>query len=300
MSSSTLRWMGQKSLAEAVNVGIILFLVLPALAALLGSVQTERTMLENYLDPWPKEVTMDNYIWWLTGSVKGTVYEKTTFLLDASSVVRLFPRSFRNSILVSVAVTILTLSFASLLAYAATRLPVHWPRRLMIVNLISRMVPVFVLMIPLFVVLRRWGLLNTLTGIILTEIGFYLPFAVIILASYFESLPRELEDAARIDGCDRVGALLRVVLPLSTPGIAACGTIIFIFSWHELFIPLVVSPKTETMTLPIVMATLVRSYSVPYPPIMALCIMALVPTLALSLLLQRYVVQGLTAGALKG
>jgi multiple sugar transport system permease protein len=170
----------------------------------------------------------------------------------------------------------------------------------MIVNMVSRMVPIFVLMISLFMVLRQWGLLNTLTGIILTEAGFYLPFATIILASYFESLPRELEDAARVDGCDRVGALFRIVLPLSTPGLAACGTIIFIFSWHELFIPLIVSPKTETMTLPIVMASLVRSYSVPYSPVMAICVMALIPTFVLSLLLQKYVVQGLTAGALKG
>lgn len=290
----------RKIVAETVNILIILFLVLPVLAAVFGSLQTERAMLQDYLNPWPKEIVFDNYRWWLTGSVEGTVYEKSTFLLDAGSVVRLFRGSFLNSIVVSVAVTFLTLLFASAAAYAATRVPVRWPRYLMIINMVSRMVPVFVLMIPLFVVLRQWGLLNSRTGIILTETGFYLPFAVIILASYFQSLPHELEDAARVDGCDRLGALFHIILPLSTPGLMACGAIIFIFSWHDLFIPLIISPKSETMTLPIIMASLVRSYSVPYTSIMAVCIIALIPTFALSLLLQKYVVQGLTAGALKG
>ncbi|NIM95973.1 MAG: ABC transporter permease subunit [Anaerolineales bacterium] len=266
----------------------------------MGSLQTERAILSDYLNPLPKEIILDNYRWWFTGSVEGTVYEETTFLLDAGSVVGLFPTSFRNSILISISVTFLTILFGSLAAYAAARMPLRWPRHLMMVNLLSRMVPIFVLMIPLFVVLRNWGLLNSLIGIIITETGFYLPFAVIILASYFESLPHELEDAARVDGCTRLGALTRIILPLSTPGLIASAVIIFIFSWHELFIPLIVSPKTETMTLPLIMANLVRSYSVPYPSVMALCIIALIPTFFLALLLNKYVVRGLTAGALKG
>lgn len=300
MAGSRLRVLRQKVVAETVNLLIILFLVLPMIAALLGSVQTEKAMLSDYLNPWPKEVIFDNYQWWITGSIEGTVYEETTFLLDAGSVVNLFPRSFRNSVVVAVVVTFMTIVFGSLAAYAATRLPIQWPRKLMMINVVSRMVPIFVLMIPLFIVLRQLGLLNSLFGIIITETGFYLPFAVIILASYFETLPLELEDAARVDGCNRVGALFRIILPLSAPGLIACAAIIFIFSWHELFIPLIVSPLTETITLPLVMANLARSYSVPYSPIMALCIMALIPTFALSLLLRRYIAQGLMTGALKG
>jgi ABC-type glycerol-3-phosphate transport system permease component len=116
MTTGKLRRSRSKVVAETVNVLIILFLVLPALAALLGSLQTERALLQDYLNPWPKELILDNYRWWITGSVKGTIYEKAAFLGDAGSVVKLFPSSFRNSIVVAVAGTMLTLVFGSSVA----------------------------------------------------------------------------------------------------------------------------------------------------------------------------------------
>jgi multiple sugar transport system permease protein len=113
-------------------------------------------------------------------------------------------------------------------------------------------------------------------------------------------LPVELEDAARIDGCTRFGAFWRIVLPLATPGLAACATIMFILSWHELLIPLIVVSRPEVMTLPVVLAGLVSDYFVFFTLMMAICLLGLAPTLLLVLLLQKYVVRGLVAGALKG
>ena len=127
-----------------------------------------------------------------------------------------------------------------------------------------------------------------------------MPYAVVILAPYFASLPSELEDAARIDGCTRFGAFLRIVLPLSTPGLAACGVIMFIISWHELLIPLILLNKPEFMTLPVVLAGLVSDYFVFFTLMMAICLLGLLPTLLLVLGLQKYVVRGLVAGAVKG
>ena len=162
------------------------------------------------------------------------------------------------------------------------------------------MVLLIMLMVPLYVLFRRLGLLNSLTGVILVEVGFLMPYAVLILVPYFASLPSELEDAARIDGCSRFSAFLRIVLPLSTPGLAACGVIMFIISWHELLIPLILVSKPEFMTLPVILAGLVSDYFVFFTLMMAICLLGLLPTLLLVLGLQKYVVRGLVAGAVKG
>src|ERR1700730_3525449 len=133
------------------------------------------------------------------------------------------------------------------------------------------MIPLIVLMIPLYVMFRSYGLLNSLSGVIVAEIGFLLPYDVLILVPYVASFPSELEDAARIEGCTRFTAFLRVLLPLSTPGLAACGVIVFVISWHELLIPLIVVSRPEFMTLPVVLAGLVSDYFVFFTLMMAIC-----------------------------
>jgi len=156
-----------------------------------------------------------------------------------------------------------------------------------------------VLMVPLYVLFRRYNLLNSLAGVIVAEVGLLLPYAVLILVPYFAALPPDLEDAARIDGCTRWQAFLRVVLPLSAPGLAACGVILFILSWHELLVPLILVSRPELMTVPVVLAGLVSDYFVFFTLMMAICLLGLLPTLVLVLTLQKFVVRGLVSGALK-
>jgi multiple sugar transport system permease protein len=201
---------------------------------------------------------------------------------------------------VGLAVTAATLVIAGLSAYTIARLGLRWTQTLLRVSVASRMIPLIVLMVPLYVMFRSYGLLNSLSGVIVAEVGFLLPYAVLILVPYFASFPSELEDAARIDGCTRFTAFLRVVLPLSTPGLAACGVIVFVISWHELLIPLIVVSRPEFMTLPVVLAGLVSDYFVFFTLMMAICVLGLAPTVALVLLLRKYIVRGLVAGALKG
>ena len=167
-------------------------------------------------------------------------------------------------------------------------------------NIVARFVPVIVLMIPLYVVMRSFGQLNSLTGVIVAETGFLLPYAILILAPYFDSIPTELEEAARIDGCTRFTAFVRIVLPLATPALAACGVIMFIISWHELLIPLILNARPNFMTLPVVIASLVGDVHVFFNLMMAICLLALAPTVVLVALLQKYIVEGLSAGAVKG
>ena len=200
----------------------------------------------------------------------------------------------------AVSVTALTLLFGSLSAYTIARLRFRWTLFLLQANIVIRFVPAIVLMIPLYIVMRSLGQLNSLSGVIIAETGFLLPYAILILAPYFDSIPSELEEAARIDGCTRLGAFVRIVLPLATPALAACGVIMFIVSWHELLIPLILNARPDFMTLPVVIASLVGDVFVFFNLMMAICLLALAPTVVLVALLQRYIVEGLSAGAVKG
>jgi multiple sugar transport system permease protein len=282
------------------NVAIIAFLVGPLVPVVLGSLHSEKSLQQDVrsLLLRPREFTTANYRLILSGgSERGPIFEQVTYL--PKSVER-FPAAFLNSLVVGIAVTVATVVIASLSAYTIARLRLGWTHILLRVSVASRMIPLIVLMIPLYVMFRSYGLLNSLSGVIVAEIGFLLPYAVLILVPYFASFPSELEDAARIDGCTRFTAFLRVLLPLSTPGLAACGVIVFVISWHELLIPLIVVSRPEFMTLPVVLAGLVSDYFVFFTLMMAICLLGLLPTVALVLLLRKYIVRGLVAGALKG
>ena len=231
------------------------------------------------------------------GEQKGRIFEQVTYLPDN---IKKFYTAFANSLIVAISVTLLTLLFGSLSAYTIARLRYRWTLFLLQANIVSRFVPAIVLMIPLYIVMRSLGQLNSLSGVIIAETGFLLPYAILILAPYFDAIPSELEEAARIDGCTRFGAFVHIVLPLATPALAACGVIMFIISWHELLIPLILNARPDFMTLPVVIASLVGDVHVFFNLMMAICLLALVPTVILVALLQKYIVEGLAAGAVKG
>jgi multiple sugar transport system permease protein len=280
------------------NLVVIAFFLLPLFAVVIGSVQSERTLQAATRAVFPPEYTLDNFRVILSGGAqKGAIFEQVTYLPDN---IKQFYRAFANSTIVALSVTCLTLAFGALSAYTVARLRFRWTLWLMQANVVARFVPIIVLMIPLYVMMRGAGLLNSLVGVILALTGFLLPYAILILAPYFQTIPAELDDAARIDGCSRFTAFLRITLPLSTPGLAACGVIMFIISWHELLIPLILNSKTEYMTLPVVIASLVGDVHVFFNLMMAICLLALLPSVILVLLLQKFVVQGLSLGAVKG
>jgi multiple sugar transport system permease protein len=285
-------------LLHLANVVTIVFLLLPLAAVIVGSIQSEKALQADTRRLLPLEFTLDNFVVILTGGEqKGRIFEQVTYLPDN---IKKFHTAVFNSTVIALSVTFLTLCFGSLSGYTIARLRLRWTMWLLHANIVARFVPAIVLMIPLYIVMRSLGQLNTLSGVVLAETGFLLPYAILILAPYFDSIPRELEDAARIDGCSRLGAFLRVVLPLSTPGLAACGVIMFIISWHELLIPLILNARPDFMTLPVIIATLVGDVHVFFNLMMAICLLALLPTVMMVALLQKYVVQGLSVGAVKG
>ncbi len=287
-----------RMLLHLANVVVIAFILLPLVAVVIGSIQSEKALQADTRRLMPLEFTLDNFTVILSkGEQKGKIFEQVTYLPDN---IKSFYTAFTNSAVVALSVTFLTLLFGSLSAYTIARQRFRWTVVLMQANIVARFVPAIVLMIPLYIVMRSIGQLNSLSGVIIAETGFLLPYAILILAPYFDSIPSELEDAARIDGCTRIGAFVRIVLPLSTPGLAACGVIMFIISWHELLIPLILNARPDFMTLPVVIASLVGDVHVFFNLMMAICLLALAPTVILVALLQRYVVQGLSVGAVKG
>ncbi|MCC7276403.1 MAG: carbohydrate ABC transporter permease, partial [Alphaproteobacteria bacterium] len=224
---------------HAANLLVILFLLFPLIAVVIGAVQSERTLQADTRAILPAEYTFDNFRVILTqGEQRGRVFEQATYLPDN---IKSFYGAVLNSLIVALSVTLATLILGSLTAYTIARLRVRWTVWLMQLNVAARFVPIIVLMIPLYVMFRSSGLLNSLGAVILAQTGFLLPYAILILAPYFETIPGELEEAARIDGCSRLGAFLRIVLPLSTPGLSSCGAIIFIISWQDLLITMILN-----------------------------------------------------------
>ena len=287
-----------KLLLHVANLTVIVFILLPLAAVFIASIQSEKSLQADTRRVLPAEVTLDNFTVILTkGQQRGRIFEQATYLPEN---IKSFYAAFLNSTIVAVSVTALTLLFGSLSAYTIARLRFRWTLFLLQANIVIRFVPAIVLMIPLYIVMRSLGQLNSLSGVIIAETGFLLPYAILILAPYFDSIPSELEEAARIDGCTRLGAFVRIVLPLATPALAACGVIMFIVSWHELLIPLILNARPDFMTLPVVIASLVGDVFVFFNLMMAICLLALAPTVVLVALLQRYIVEGLSAGAVKG
>ncbi len=282
------------------NVATIFFILFPIIAVVQGSVMSEKVLHSDINAVIPPEFTMDNFLLIVTQGRHRAETETgitSTYMPDN---IRVFYRAFANSTIIALSVTAITLTLGALSAYTIVRLRFRWTLLFLQANLVARFVPIIALIIPLFVLGRALHMLNSLTGVILVEAGFLLPYAILILAPYFQSLPSELEDAARVDGCSRFTAFLRIILPLSTPGLTACGVIIFIVSWHELLIPLVLNSELDFMTLPMVLSSLIGDTNILFNVMMALALLSLRPTMVLVLVLQKYVVHGLAAGAVKG
>lgn len=282
------------------NVATIFFILFPIIAVVQGSVMSEKVLHSDINAVIPPEFTMDNFLLIVTQGRHRAETETgitSTYMPDN---IRVFYRAFANSTIIALSVTAITLTLGALSAYTIVRLRFRWTLLFLQANLVARFVPIIALIIPLFVLGRALHMLNSLTGVILVEAGFLLPYAILILAPYFQSLPSELEDAARVDGCSRFTAFLRIILPLSTPGLTACGVIMFIVSWHELLIPLVLNSELDFMTLPMVLSSLIGDTNILFNVMMALALLTLLPTMVLVLVLQKFVVHGLAAGAVKG
>ena len=217
-------------------------------------------------------------------------------------VTRGFGEYLLTSAIVSVSSTLCALVIGTLAAYALARFELPWRlnRHLSLWILSTRMFPAIVTVVPLFLMMRDLRLLNTRASLIIVYTAFNLPFVVWMMRGFFADLPRDLEEAALVDGDSRLGALVRVVLPLVAPGLAATAVFCLIISWNEFLFALVLTQTDAAMTLPVGIAGRVTQYEIKWGVMSAAASVALVPILVFALALQKYLVRGLSLGAVKG
>lgn len=213
----------------------------------------------------------------------------------------MFPDYFKNSVIVTVGTTLLALFVATLAAYGLSRYPFRGSGKLMISILSFQMFPQAMLLISFYLIFLQFRLLNTYQGLILANATFAVPFSIWILKGFFDTVPREIEEAAMIDGCTRFSVLPRVVLPMVTPGLLAAGVYTFLIAWDEYLFAATLMTTPEMRTLPPgIIQSFVGQFYLNWPNVMAASVLITIPVTLLFIFFQKYLVQGLTAGAVKG
>lgn len=209
------------------------------------------------------------------------------------------PRALLNSLIIAVAVMVLNVVFGAPAAYVMARYRFRFRATLLNGMIGSRMVPSLVLLLPFYIVFNSTGLINTLTGVAIAHLAITLPFTVWILRGHFDNVPLDIEKAARVDGCSRFDAFLRVALPLSVPGLVVAGLFSFMLSWNEFPLALVLTESSSSMTVQAALAGLNTQLGISYGFLFAGSVLAALPPIAIAFLLQRHLTRGLLEGSVK-
>ncbi|HKI55783.1 MAG TPA: carbohydrate ABC transporter permease [Trueperaceae bacterium] len=254
--------------------------LLPVLVTLVTSFKIPRSIIAG---TWFSTPTLQNYAALFTGSGN-------------------FLRLTGNSLIASLGSTLIIIVVASLAAYSLTRF--RWPRAwtvtVIALLLFVQMLPPIVFVGPFYLISRNLGIYDTPLALIMAYMVLNLPLAVFILRNFFADVPRELEDAAAVDGATRLGTFTRIVLPITTPGIAATGILTFIFAWNDFLFALSLTTTPRGMTIPVGVANFAQNYQILYGNLTASAIYAAVPAIVLVVFAQRYITKGLALGAVKG
>jgi multiple sugar transport system permease protein len=273
------RWAGRIFLAL-----MLLYTAVPMIWMLLTSIKSGFAAMQFPPQWWPNEPTLASY----------------AQLLDPkNSVGQDFLRFFWNSLFVSTMTTICAVIVAVPAAYAFSRFSFPGRTFLFFSVLLRNMFPAVIFLVPLFILMRFLGLVNTHGALVLTYLTFGLPLAIWLLKGFYDNIPIQLEQAARIDGATRLRAFITIVLPLSTPGIIATAIYSFIGAWNEYIYAYTLLSKNDQLTLPVGIQRFFSENSTDFPGLMAASFMMSVPVVVLFLVLQRYFVRALTEGAVK-
>lgn len=265
------------------------WLVAPFIWLFVTGISFQRNLLARPLSFIPPEVTLKNY-----EMVLGLI----RFHAEGQAA-RILP-SMLNSLIVASAVTAINLTIGTTAGFAYARYRFPFKNLTLFLLLFTRMLPTVVLIPAFFLMFRALGLQNTLTGLIVAYCSFTLPFTVWIMKAYFETIPGELDKSALVDGCNRLQAYYKIVLPVSGPGLVAGGAFTFMLCWNEFVVAQVMNTKPGTTTLPPVIAGMNGQVNIDYSVIAASGFLAALPAVLLALIFQRYIVEGLTTGSVKG
>jgi multiple sugar transport system permease protein len=259
---------------------ITLFAIFPIVWALLTSLKREAAIITTVMQYIPREVTFENYV---------AIWTRSNF-----------PTLLVNSMVVTAITVVVCAVVGTLASYAIARYQFRGRRELMLFYLVIRMFPAVMIIIPLFILMRNLGLLDSRVGLALAYTTFLLPVFIWMMKGFFDAVPLELEDAARIDGCSRIGAMVRVILPLVVGGLVATVVFVAIGAWNEFLFALMMTTSTGSRTWPVGLQLMVGEFQLPWGTLAAGGIISIIPVVLLFALVQRALVRGLTAGAVKG
>jgi ABC-type glycerol-3-phosphate transport system permease component len=260
---------------------ILLFALAPFIWVLNVSLTPESGLFGQKISYFPANPTLDNY---------SNIFKVVNF-----------GKAFLNSTIVASITTILASIVSFFAGYAFARFRFPGRQALIISLLLIYMLPGIVLLLPMLVIFKSLGLINTYQGLIIAECTQAIPYSVWMLTNYISTLPRELEDSGLVDGCNRLQTMLLIILPLALPGIVVTALFVFIGSWNNFLFAFMFTSGEEVRTLPVVLRAFVGGETgVYWPTIMAGTVMTTLPVALAFLFFQRYLIQGLAAGAVKG
>jgi raffinose/stachyose/melibiose transport system permease protein len=264
----------------ALLIAVCLVMLGPVATAVLGSLRTTGEFLTTPFGLPQNGIRWENY---------QSILESTTFW-----------NSLKNSVLITIGVTVLNVTLASLLAFVFSR--VNFRGRGIFFNILSigLLVPLVVAILPIFIQIRQFGLINNLFGVILPLVAFGLPGSVVILRGFFISVPTELEDASYIDGCNTFGFFRYILLPLARPALTAVAVLQVIASWNEYLLPLLVLNSDTLWPLPLGIQQFQGQFGTDWARVMAYVTLLIIPAVLFYLFAEKYIVTGLTGGELKG
>lgn len=258
----------------------LIFMVFPLYWIVITSLKPQKEIFSFPLKYWPSELTFENYI----------------------NIIKIskFHVYIANSLLISLSAALIVCCIAVLSAYVLARYKFRSHRQVMLGFFLTQMLPGFVALAPLYLLMSRLDLINTRYSLILMYTVGLIPFSTILLKGFFERIPSSLEEAAMIDGCSRLSALIRVIMPVMMNGIAATFIFAFVQNWNELFMAVLFIDNESLKTLPVAMNSFVMKFDVDWGAMSAGTVLSVIPTIALFAIAQRFIVEGLTQGAVKG
>ncbi|WP_029198191.1 carbohydrate ABC transporter permease [Paenibacillus alginolyticus] len=264
-------------------IALTLFLIgalFPFYWMLVTSLKDRQEIYSGKLTLWPKNLTFSNYI--------------DTFQNSS------FPHYFMNSFIVSMSSSILVLIVSILGGYSMARHSFRGKKLFLISFLATQMIPVMVILVPLFITFSHLHLLNTLPSLIITYTAMNIPFCLLTMSSFFQRIPVSLEEAALIDGCNKFQTMIKIILPIMRPGIVATLVFAFTGAWNDLFFGVMFTNSESTKTVPVGLSSFVQKFDINWGQMSAAGILSLIPVVIMFAFAQKYIVSGLTEGAVKG
>ncbi|MBS4194322.1 carbohydrate ABC transporter permease [Lederbergia citri] len=266
---------------KVIFLGIFLIItVFPLYWIFITSLKSQKDIFTVPIQYWPENISFENYI---------NMFEFSNFQIYII-----------NSLVVSVVAGFFTLVISIFSGYVLARYQFKGKSQVILAFFVTQMIPIFIALAPLYSLMSKMHLLNKLTSLLLIYTVMMIPFCTIMMRGFFERIPASLEEAAMIDGCNKLQALFKVIIPVMLPGIAATFIFAFVQCWNELFLAIMFIDDESAKTIPVAMNSFITKFDIDWGAMSAATIISVIPTLVLFAFFQKYIVEGATQGSVKG